>query len=266
MDELTMIREYPEVQEIETSFLLTIIEMYHEIEQLLFVSPPLLHESLRSQLRDDLKEFKKMYSPAGVKKEIKGYNHDRQLPEVEALLKDKEIFKEYHGFISYLASRFEKELMFFTQEGFETVITSESHIMENQPERKAEQPSTFIDPSLSKLVRDEERFLKVCEHYLAPVDHKKKTYVLMRKESDGYHWKGPVKKGIPALGALLYYMMMQDILYFDAPYEGSARTFLSFFHVDFTKSTTEYLSEQFQKPHINWLPMIEESFPSELES
>ena len=166
-------------------------------------------------------------------------------------------------------NRYERELEFFTRDGFHTVITDDQHIRIEALTSNDSPSSVFSDPSLNKLVLDQKRFIAVCEFYSGPVEtsDKRMELKIIRKDQDGkYLWIGNRGKGIPMLGSFLKHLMFLDIIVFsETSYENSARVFLNYFNVKFDQSTANYLVKKFQNPEVH-IDFFKDTFPDDLMS
>lgn len=249
---------YPLVRQFEDSLWDHLDVMVDEVHQLFFITSPQQHEQIRNQLRRDIAQLQKDWNVANVKKKVEERNLFDSYPQAEKLLKDKMMFSQYYGYISYLVEQFELRLAPYFAENFETSFYS-TGTYETQPIKR---PSPLVDPEISALIKDQDRFQKVCEHYIKPIKYKNGTHAFVSKREDEYYWKGKGShKGIPELATLLVFMNKKEILHpFEGSYQGIARTFLHYFNIEQSRSTAETLVRCIDN-HDSWLELIESTFP-----
>lgn len=247
IDQRVMNYKFPKMNSFEEEFLKTTEDMCDEVEQLLFLSSPILHESLEAQIREDIRDIREQYSASEVREDL---NQIRFIPEVDELLLDKDMFQEYHDFILHLLNSYDLTTWIFTKPN-----TEESLLQTLRDKQR----SSLIDPTIKEMIRDDVKFDKVCKRFLSPVEYKGKKHLMMYKDKDGnYLWKGTQKRGIPALASLLYHLILKDVIIVDYNFALTGRTFLNFFGMKIDKHSVDFFRKNIKEPYHN-LPLIEEA-------
>ena len=277
LDEQVLAQKFPLVNKLEVEFFHCVLNTYHEIEQLLFLSSPLIHPQIRNQVKRDFNALKKQVKGSNLKAIVKknnetevhftkGWDGENRPSEfesppdqlVERFVENRRWYSEYGKFLNKMLERYEFELRFFIEDGFRTAITSEKHL-ESQKEHKSKSESTLADVSFENYLLKKERFYELCDKLSVPLAYGKFDETkFIRKTGNEYKWTGGAGrgKGIYPLGAFIRCLYLNDILSLpNNEMEKVARSFLVFFHVQLTKSTANTLARQISdngNPHISF--------------
>lgn len=261
-----LIRKYPRVNDLEIRFEHDVLNAYHEIEQLLSLASPLLHEQIRTQVQSDFEDLKKSIQVKNLKDNLSKFNRtetktvifrggkvDKKAsdkipnPTIEHLLADRSLFTSYQTYLEELLNRFEFELRFFIESGFETILTSEKHIGNPLSRGSNDKTSSLSDDDLEGYILDKVRFIEICELLTHPrVLGNGKSMILLLKTESGYKWIGRKRKGIgiDRLGALLRRLLELGILAIPiGKKEKVARATLDHFKIERSNSTAGTLAK-----------------------
>lgn len=243
-------RKFPNLYQAELDFEYALVGFLDEMNQLKFVSPPIVFELIYEQAQSVLNDLEKNISKKEVINtvttsnreslhyrkrwdgELRPFTEDiEQDSRITKLLSESDHFQCYLEFVTYRGGQLLNSINWLNKGESQTIVAGNKGPF-------------FIPLSIDRVVKDVKAFERICKKLCEPIpdeEIRKNRLPILQPEVHGFALVGVTGVGIPVVASIIIRLIDLDVYSFPSNRTTHGDFFLKYFNINSTASRLKLL-------------------------